>query len=183
MQKLKDISLTISIVSHGQSELILPLLKKLTEFKKSFEKIFITINIPENIKPLLNLENSKIKYIFNKYPKGFGENHNQAFKKCNSKYFCIMNPDIRIEKNIFNDLIKTKVENNINIFTPNIKKDSKNYAINCRKFPTKLYLLKKHLMFPNYEYIKKKTMQSNIQIGWVVCLCYSIPKTTKSLGI
>ena len=34
-----------------------------------------------------------------------------------------MNPDIRIEKNIFNDLIKTKVENNINIFTPNIKKD------------------------------------------------------------
>ena len=39
MNKLKDISLTISIVSHGQSELILPLLKKLTEFKKSFEKI------------------------------------------------------------------------------------------------------------------------------------------------
>ena len=67
MQKLKDISLTISIVSHGQSELILPLLKKLTEFKKSFEKILITINIPENIKPLLNLRNSKIKYIFNKY--------------------------------------------------------------------------------------------------------------------
>ena len=60
MQKLKDISLTISIVSHGQSELILPLLKKLTEFKKSFEKILITINIPENIKPLLNIRNSKL---------------------------------------------------------------------------------------------------------------------------
>ena len=44
-----------------------------------------------------------------------------------------MNPDIRIEKNIFKDLIKLK-ENNINIFTPNIKKDSKNYAVNCRKF-------------------------------------------------
>ena len=36
-------------------------------------------------------------------------------------------------------------------------------------------------MFPSYEYIKKKIMQSNIQIGWVVCLCYSILKTTKSL--
>ena len=66
-----------------------------------------------------------------------------------------MNPDIRIERNIFKKLIKVKEKNNINIFTPNIKKDIKNYAINCRKFPTKFYLLKKHLMIPNYEYIKK----------------------------
>ena len=156
MNKPKDISLTISIISHGQSKLIVPLLKNLIKFKKSFEKIFITINIPENIKPLSDLKSSKIKYIFNKYPKGFGENHNQAFKECKSKYFCIMNPDIRIEKNIFKNLIKAKEENNVNIFTPNIKKDNKNYALNCRMFPTKLYLLKKHLMLPHYEYIKKR---------------------------
>ena len=105
MNKHEDISLTISIVSHGQSQLMLPLLKKLTEFKKSFEKILITINIPESTKPLSNLDNTKIEYIFNKHPKGFGENHNQAFKECKSKYFCIMNPDIRIEKNIFKNLI------------------------------------------------------------------------------
>ena len=81
MNNPKDISLTISIVSHGQSKLIVPLLNNLIKFKKSFEKIFITINIPENIKPLSDLKSSKIKYIFNKYPKGFGENHNQAFKE------------------------------------------------------------------------------------------------------
>ena len=67
-----------------------------------------------------------------------------------------MNLDIRIEKNIFKNLIKAKEENNVNIFTPNIKKDNKNYALNCRSFPTKLYLLKKHLMLPHYEYIKKE---------------------------
>ena len=44
MNNPKDISLTISIVSHGQSKLIVPLLKNLIKFKKSFEKIFITIN-------------------------------------------------------------------------------------------------------------------------------------------
>ena len=66
MNKPKDISLTISIVSHKQSELIVPLLKNLIKFKKSFEKIFITINIPENIKPISDLKSSKLNiYLTN----------------------------------------------------------------------------------------------------------------------
>ena len=155
MNKHINLSLTISIVSHGQANLILPLLSKLSKFKNSIEKILITINIPENVKSISNLKNSKIKFIFNKDPKGFGENHNQAFKLCKSKYFCVMNPDIRIEKNIFKKLIQIKENNNINIFTPNIKKNNETYAINCRKFPSKFYLFKRHLMIPNYEYTKK----------------------------
>lgn len=155
MNKRDNPNLTISIVSHKQADLISPLLNNLIKFKNSIEKILITINIPEDTKSISNLKNSKIHFIFNKYPKGFGENHNQAFKLCRSKYFCVMNPDIRIERNIFKKLIQVKEKNNINIFTPNIKKDIKSYAINCRKFPSKFYIFKRHLMIPNYEYIKK----------------------------
>ena len=34
--------------------------------------------------------------IVNRRPKGFGANHNAAFLRCRTPFFCVANPDIRL---------------------------------------------------------------------------------------
>ena len=96
---------TISIVSHKQIQLLEPLLEQLIKIKKSFKKIILTINYPEETLVLRKFSNLPIKIIHNTKIRGFSENHNNAFKFCKTKYFCVLNPDIRINSNIFQKLI------------------------------------------------------------------------------
>ena len=102
---MKNDLITVSIVSHSHEKYLESLLKDLVIFQE-LEKIIITlniytrkINIPQNLK-------NKIKIIKNKKKKGYGENHNNAFKFCSTPFFLVMNPDVSIKKNfLFKDLI------------------------------------------------------------------------------
>ena len=70
-------TVSISIVSHGQFDIIFKLLEDLERFRFSIHEIILTINIPEAID--VSLFSNKIVVIRNDYPLGFGENHNRAF--------------------------------------------------------------------------------------------------------
>ena len=94
--------ITISIISHGQIKLCKIIINQLLKIKLA-KKIILTLNIDENIEFKLN---KKITLIRNIKPRGFGENHNKAFKLCSTKYFCVLNPDIKLIKNPFNILVK-----------------------------------------------------------------------------
>src|SRR5210317_318313 len=85
---------SISIVSHGQSHLIQNLLSDLELFSDYILEIFITLNIPEELK--IDQYKNNIIIINNEAVKGFGSNHNQAFQNANGEFFYILNPDIRI---------------------------------------------------------------------------------------
>ncbi len=137
----KSNKITVSIVSHGQYNLIIALLKDLKKYKKSLAKIIITINIPETIQQISLFKDLPILWIYNKSILGFGENHNKAFKNCTTRYFCILNPDIRIDSNLFVNLIKIKEKEKITILGPQIQDINKNYSVNSRKFPNLFYLL------------------------------------------
>src|ERR1700712_4897354 len=93
--------ITVSIVSHGQLPLILPLLDQLSRFSAScIDKIVLTINIPE---PDLLAEltwDFAIERIDNVTPKGFGANHNAAFEHCTAAWFLVLNPDIRFDSDV-----------------------------------------------------------------------------------
>ena len=52
-KKIKLNNITLSIVSHGQFDIIIPLLEDLLKLKTKINKIIITINIPESIKELI----------------------------------------------------------------------------------------------------------------------------------
>lgn len=97
---------TVSIVSHGQHELLLPLLKQLDLFcQGTVAKIVLTTNIPEPellssvevTLPIVRLVNSK--------PRGFGANHNAAFSHCDTEWFLVLNPDIRIATDVITALL------------------------------------------------------------------------------
>lgn len=100
----KSKNITVSIVSHGQFKLLLPLLENLRK-QINLAKIILTINIPERIKKPSWLDDLPIIWIHNKSIKGFGNNHNAAFNHCKTKYFFVLNPDIRIKEDILTDLI------------------------------------------------------------------------------
>jgi N-acetylglucosaminyl-diphospho-decaprenol L-rhamnosyltransferase len=157
--------ITVSIVSHGQFNLIIPLLENLKKYSLNLAKIIITINIPETTEKLNWYKDFPILWIYNKSILGFGENHNNAFKNCTSKYFCILNPDIRIKDNIFLNLIKIKEKEKINIFSPTMLDVNKNKSINSRKFPNFFYLFSRIKKMPKRYFYKQN--QDVLFTDWI----------------
>jgi N-acetylglucosaminyl-diphospho-decaprenol L-rhamnosyltransferase len=92
--------LNISLVSHGHGTLVLMALESLAVSLQSSPLklcVCLTLNLPEP-----DLERSlhardwpfALKFIRNATPLGFGANHNQAFARCQSPWFAVVNPDI-----------------------------------------------------------------------------------------
>ncbi len=153
MTSLKKI--TVSIVSHGQFNLLLPLLNDLLECK-SLKKIILTINIQETIHKPRWIKELPIFWIYNKRAKGFGDNHNNAFKFCETKYFCVLNPDIRLKKNVLQDLILLKEKERINILGPTILNNENIKSLNSRKFPGLFFLLSRIIKTTKKEFFQKE---------------------------
>ncbi len=153
---MKDVNdITVSIVSHGQFNILLPLLSDLRDCK-SLKKIILTINIEEEIVKPKWIRDLPIFWIYNKSVKGFGSNHNNAFKFCKTKYFCVLNPDIRLGKNVLADLIFLKENEKVNIIGPSIINVKKIRSLNSRKFPGLLFLLTRIFMRPKEEFFHKE---------------------------
>ena len=137
-------SLTISIVNHGHDMLVNKLLSSLIDNNEYISKIIITNNIPGNInystKAKLPI---KIVILNNSEPIGFGENHNNAFKYCETKYYCVLNPDIILSNNPFGALLSISCEKDIAIMAPLIQDVKGNIEDSARDFPTPFGLLKK----------------------------------------
>ena len=94
--------ISISIVSHGQCGFVKDLLEDLSVYvaMPSFE-VLLTLNIAEALPFALDSFPYPIRVISNDTPKGFGANHNAAFRQAIGRWFCVMNPDIRLSHNPF----------------------------------------------------------------------------------
>lgn len=99
----------VSVVSHGHGEMVWDLVKQLLYFSEVTE-IVLTINIPEEVP---DFQDSRVKLVFNSKPKGFGENHNSAFKRTDSTSFCVLNPDIVFERNPFPVLLQSLKDSSV----------------------------------------------------------------------
>lgn len=86
---------SFSVVSHNQLDLVLSLIASIEKLVKNYE-IIVTNNTKQDISKISKRKN--IKIIQNISVKGFGENHNYAFKHSSGEYFVIINPDIVITK-------------------------------------------------------------------------------------
>jgi len=92
---------TLSIVSHGQLALVLPLLEQLDRHSQgSIAKVVLTLNIPEADLSAGRDWGFAIERIENASPLGFGANHNQAFARCDTPWFLVLNPDIRFDSDV-----------------------------------------------------------------------------------
>lgn len=116
------IDLSISIVSHGHGSLVANLLSDLDrdpELKGA--TVVLTLNIPEAPFQPLDYPNLDLQIIENARPKGFGANHNTAFKQCRTRWFLILNPDIAIQEPFARRLITSAAElDHVGMIAPNV---------------------------------------------------------------
>lgn len=118
-------SITVSIVSHGQLALILPLLAHLDRFSAPLiEKVLLTINIPEADLLVGRSWRFPVERIENNAPRGFGANHNQAFARCATPWFLVLNPDIRLDDDVLGPLIAQAAADS-GLLTPRILEPGK----------------------------------------------------------
>lgn len=134
--------LSISIVSHRQIQLVQSLLDDLQKYCSciSFE-VILTVNVEET----LSFDKSDfgffIRIIRNATQKGFAANHNQAFTHATGQYFCVMNPDIRLNNDPFQALLSCLQDSSIGVAAPVVVGESGEMEDSARRFPTPLKIL------------------------------------------
>lgn len=95
-------TISVSIVSHRHGAMVVNLVQRLLSFDLVSE-IIVTLNVPENFP---EMRDARVRLVRNVSPKGFGENHNAAFKIARGCFFCVLNPDIVLPMNPFQDLLE-----------------------------------------------------------------------------
>jgi len=103
----EDGLVTLSVISHGHREEIETLLEDIARCKiRKLAQIVITLNLSEERPRVPRGIDVPIHWCGNPYPKGFGANHNAAFRYCNTEYFAVVNPDIRFHNDPFAPLLE-----------------------------------------------------------------------------
>ena len=94
--------ISISVVSHAQIHLIEHLLHDINQYCRALLiELILTLNLNETLPFALDSFLFPIKVIRNPIPMGFAANHNQAFTYSGGQFFCVMNPDVRLNNNPF----------------------------------------------------------------------------------
>ena len=171
-------SICLSIVSHGQEDLINNFLLSLSKnFSKNIKKIIITHNLTNKKKIYINLFKCQVIQIYNNKAKGFAANHNQAFQHCCEDYFLVCNPDIIIKGDVINTLIKIAEKNDLDFVSPAVKNFDGTDQLTARKYPSFYTILKKGLkkFFFNLNDLPQKNI---IDFDWIAGMFYFIKSTT-----
>jgi GT2 family glycosyltransferase len=136
---------TVSIVSHGHGAMIAALLADLAAHCGAGINVILTFNIPESTALGDAALPYPLKVIRNAAPRGFGANHDAAFRECSDGYFCVLNPDIRIDRNPFPALVDELRAVGVGVAAPKILNPAGTIEDSARRFPTTGFLVRKLL--------------------------------------
>jgi GT2 family glycosyltransferase len=138
--------ISISVVSHGHIHLIDNLLSDIDKHCQTLSiDMILTLNLEEAL-PFTEARFSfSIKIIRNPTPLGFSANHNRAFAQASGEFFCVMNPDIRLNKNPFPALIFCLQDASVGVVAPLVVNQNGEIEDSARRFPTPLKILCKAL--------------------------------------
>ena len=150
--------ITASIVLYNTD--ISQLRNVINSYLPSAERILYLIDNSEQEFDLnkLNMDLTYIQYVFNNKNLGYGAGHNIAIRKafeCNSKYHIILNPDIKFESDILNEL-EDFMENHTDVvyLLPKVIYPNGNLQYLCKLLPTPANLFLRRFSFP-FVFFKK----------------------------
>lgn len=137
---------SISIVSHGQGNLAAMALSDLARIGDSARvEVVLTLNIPEQLPFSIEDFPYSLTIIKNDVAKGFGANHNAAFRGMTCKWFCVLNPDVRLPSNPFAVLVNEIERYQAAVIAPAALSPTGQLEDSIRRFPTPFSLTKKML--------------------------------------
>ena len=125
---------SLSVVSHRQGKMVNDLIGDVARFSPNLD-FLLTCNVPEQasiraagLQTFRQLENARSK--------GFGANHNAAFRHCESLFFCIANPDVRLLNDPFPELLACMDDPKVGLVAPRVIGPTGNPEDSARYFPT-----------------------------------------------
>lgn len=143
-QSLK--SVTVSIVSHNQQDLILPLIEQLQRLcSAQIAKVVVTVNTPERDLISLRTWSLPIEMRINSNPKGFGANHNAAYCNCSTPWFLVLNPDVRLEADVLTPLT-AGAQDHVGLLAPRVREPGKVLPEPHRALLTPMEILRRRRM-------------------------------------
>lgn len=129
--------ISVSVVSHGQIDLIKNLLNDINAYcQESSLELILTLNLEENLPFATDNFVFPINVIRNTSPLGFAANHNKAFACSTGQFFCVMNPDIRLNENPFPVLLSSLQDSTVGVVAPLVVSVSGEIEDSARVFPT-----------------------------------------------
>jgi GT2 family glycosyltransferase len=157
--------ITVSVVSHGQNALVNAFVEDLARHCGNRVALIITQNISDS-QPLATAgAPGPVELVRNAERKGFGANHNAAFTRCRTPYFCVANPDIRLRADPFPRLLETLETQGATATGPLVRSPAGTVEDSARRFPTVPSLLRKLLRErPGPEY---PIDQAAMRVDWV----------------
>jgi hypothetical protein len=139
-------AITLSVVSHGQNALVNQFLGDVARLARADLRLILTQNYPDAV-PIAGA-GSGAQVIVNEQPKGFGANHNAAFRHCDSPYFCVANPDVRLVQDPFPALVAALQRDRAAVAGPRVCDPAGRVEDSARRFPTVAGLLRKLVAGP-----------------------------------
>src|ERR1035437_2132430 len=139
---ITNMDISISVVSHSQIALVAKLLQDLRLHCGNLDvELILTLNMKEPLPPALDCFSHPIRLIRNVIPAGFGANHNQAFAQASGKYFCVLNPDIRLTGDPFTALLACVDDSSVGVVAPLVLSENGAVEDSARRFPSPLNIL------------------------------------------
>jgi len=144
--------ISISIVSHGHTKFLAPLLDDLRKHRSTQIEVILTLNVEESLPFDPNSFPFPVRVIRNASPRGFAANHNSAFRSTHGEYFCVLNPDMRLNADPFPVLLGELKDKSVGVVAPLILGPDGSTEDSARPFPTVSSLLCKALGLEPRQY-------------------------------
>lgn len=149
MNEMADLGapdVSISVVSHSQIALVAELLGDLeTHCRDTRIELILTLNLAEGLPFDPGSFPFPIKLVQNTVPRGFAANQNQAFLSALGRYFCVLNPDIRLGSNPFPALLDCARHGSAGVVAPLVLGEAGAVEDSARRFPSPFLILRKAL--------------------------------------
>jgi N-acetylglucosaminyl-diphospho-decaprenol L-rhamnosyltransferase len=158
---------TVSVVSHRQNDLVNQLGADLERHCRDRIAVIVTQNVADSepLKPFT----FPVEVVVNPAPKGFGANHNAAFRRCHTPYFCVMNPDVRLPADPFATLALALSDSRVGVVGPVVRNPGGKVEDSARRFPTLRSLVQKLFVAspaPDYRVDGGATL-----VDWIAGMC------------
>ncbi len=159
----KDAQVTASVVSHGQMRLVNTLIADLIRHAgSSLRRLVVTVNVPEAEAVRADGAPFQVITVHNDRALGFGANHNRAFQHCNTGWFAVLNPDLRLADDALEQLLAAR-EPRDGVLAPLILNADGTPADAARRVPDPLQVVVRRL--------RRQTRGSNPDFDWLAGMC------------